>query len=116
MDWVTSLPPTGEKGYNSSLVIVDRYREALIFLPFHNYEAAMDTALLLWNRVISYIGIFKNIIGYRDLKLTSALWNNLNSFFGSKLSFSKAYHCQTHGLEEIMIQALEDMIRRFCSY
>ncbi|MBW0493393.1 hypothetical protein O181_033108 [Austropuccinia psidii MF-1] len=36
--------------------------------------------------------------------------------FGTKLSFSTAYHPQTDGLDERMIQTLEDMIRRFCAY
>ncbi|MBW0502956.1 hypothetical protein O181_042671 [Austropuccinia psidii MF-1] len=32
------------------------------------------------------------------------------------LSFSTAYHPQTDGLAERMIQNLEDMVRFFCSY
>ncbi|MBW0466591.1 hypothetical protein O181_006306 [Austropuccinia psidii MF-1] len=52
----------------------------------------------------------------RDPKLTSALWTNLHRLFGPKLSFYTAYHLQTDGLEERMIQFLEDMIRRFCAY
>ncbi|MBW0565490.1 hypothetical protein O181_105205 [Austropuccinia psidii MF-1] len=76
----------------------------------------MDTALLLWSRVISHTGLFKNIISDRDPKFTSALWTNLHRFFGTKLSFSTAYHPQKDGLAERMIQTLEDMIRRFCAY
>ncbi|MBW0521211.1 hypothetical protein O181_060926 [Austropuccinia psidii MF-1] len=34
----------------------------------------------------------------------------------TKLSFSTAYHPETDGLAEIMIQTLEDMVRRFCAY
>ncbi|MBW0523459.1 hypothetical protein O181_063174 [Austropuccinia psidii MF-1] len=34
----------------------------------------------------------------------------------TKLSFSKAYHPQTDGLAERMIQTSEDIIRRFCAY
>ncbi|MBW0519225.1 hypothetical protein O181_058940 [Austropuccinia psidii MF-1] len=55
-------------------------------------------------------------MSYRDPKFTSALWKNLHRFFGTKLSFSTAYHPQTDGLEERMIQTSEDMIRRFCAY
>ncbi|MBW0527933.1 hypothetical protein O181_067648 [Austropuccinia psidii MF-1] len=76
----------------------------------------MDTALLLWSRVISHTGLFKNIISDRDPKFIFALWTNLNRFFGTKLSFSTAYHPQTDGLVERMIQTLEYMIRRFCAY
>ncbi|MBW0543152.1 hypothetical protein O181_082867 [Austropuccinia psidii MF-1] len=116
MDWVTALPSSGDKCYNACLVIVDRYSKTPIFLPCHKDEKAMDTALLLWSRVISQKGLFKNIISDGDPKFTSALWTNLHRLFGTKLSFSTAYHLQTDGLAERMIQTLEDMIRRFFSY
>ncbi|MBW0560610.1 hypothetical protein O181_100325 [Austropuccinia psidii MF-1] len=68
------------------------------------------------NRVISHTGLFKNIISDRDPKLTSALWTNLHKLLHTKLSFSTVYHPQTDRLAERMIQTLEDMIRRFCTY
>ncbi|MBW0562278.1 hypothetical protein O181_101993 [Austropuccinia psidii MF-1] len=116
MDWVTVLPPGGNRSYNSCLVIVDRFSKAPIFLPFHKNDKAIDTALLLWNRVVSWTGIFTNIISDRDPKFTSALWTYLDQLFGTKLSFSTAYLPQTDGLAERMIQTLEDMVRRFCPY
>ncbi|MBW0587277.1 hypothetical protein O181_126992 [Austropuccinia psidii MF-1] len=116
MDWVTALPPSGHKSYNACLVIVDRYSKTPIFLPCRKDETAMATALLLWSRVISYTGLFNNIMSDRDPKFTSAIWTNLHRLFGTKLSFSTAYHPQTDGLAERMIQTLEDMMRRFCDY
>ncbi|MBW0499693.1 hypothetical protein O181_039408 [Austropuccinia psidii MF-1] len=116
MDLVTALPPSGERSCNSCLVIVDSYSKALIFLPFHKDDTAMDIALPIWNRVISHIGFFNNIIIYRDPKFTSALCTNFHRLFGTKLSFSTAYHPQADGLAERIIQTLEDMIRRFCAY
>ncbi|MBW0551891.1 hypothetical protein O181_091606 [Austropuccinia psidii MF-1] len=106
MDLVTVLPPSGDKGYNACLVIVDRYSKTAIFLPCHKDDTTMNTALLLWSRFISHTGIFKNIIRNRDPKFTSELWTNLHRFFGTKLSFSTAYHPQTDWLGERMIQAL----------
>ncbi|MBW0480714.1 hypothetical protein O181_020429 [Austropuccinia psidii MF-1] len=35
---------------------------------------------------------------------------------GEELAFSTAYHPQTDGLAERMIQTMEDIIRRFCAY
>ncbi|MBW0567684.1 hypothetical protein O181_107399 [Austropuccinia psidii MF-1] len=116
MDWVAALLPCGEKSYNSCLFIVDRYRKTTIFLPCHKAETAMDTALVIWNRVISHSGLFKNIISDRDPKCTSALLTNLHKVLGTKLSFSIAYHSQTNGLAERMIQTLKNMNRRFCAY
>ncbi|MBW0547796.1 hypothetical protein O181_087511 [Austropuccinia psidii MF-1] len=89
MDWVTGLPPGSDRSYNACLVIVDTFIKTPIFLPFHKDDTAMDTALLIRNRVVSWTGIFTNII---------------------------TYHPQTDGLAERMIQTLEDMVRRFCAY
>ncbi|MBW0463916.1 hypothetical protein O181_003631 [Austropuccinia psidii MF-1] len=116
MDWVTALPQSGDRSYNSCLLIVDRYRKTPIFFPCHKDDTAMDKPLLLWNRVISHTRLFNNIISDRDPKFTSELWTNINRFFGTKLSFSTAYNPQADGLAEIIIQALEDIIRRFCAY
>ncbi|MBW0504500.1 hypothetical protein O181_044215 [Austropuccinia psidii MF-1] len=76
----------------------------------------MDTALLIWNRVICHTGLFKNIRSDRDPNFTSELWTNVHRLFGTKLSFYTTYHPQTDGLAEIMIKNLEDMIRRLCAY
>ncbi|MBW0519112.1 hypothetical protein O181_058827 [Austropuccinia psidii MF-1] len=116
MDWVTGLPPGGDRSYNSWLVIFDRFSKTPMFLPFHKDDPAMDTALLIWNRVVSWTGIFANIISDRDPKFISALLTNLHQLSGTILSFSTAYHLQTDGMAERMIQTLEDMVRRFCAY
>ncbi|MBW0502577.1 hypothetical protein O181_042292 [Austropuccinia psidii MF-1] len=116
MDWFTAPLQSGDKGYNACLVIVDRYRKTPIFLPCHKDDTAMVTDLLLWISVISHTGLFKNIISYRDTKFTSSLWTNLHRLFGTEVSFFTAYHPQTDGLAERMIQTLEDMIRKFFAY
>ncbi|MBW0589085.1 hypothetical protein O181_128800 [Austropuccinia psidii MF-1] len=100
MDCVTGLPEGGDRSYHSCLVIVDRFIKTPIFLPCHKDDTAIDTALLIWNRVVSWTGIFTNIISDRDPKFTSELWTNLHQLFGTKLSFSTAYHPQTDGLAE----------------
>ncbi|MBW0546932.1 hypothetical protein O181_086647 [Austropuccinia psidii MF-1] len=114
MDWVTALLPGGDRSYNACLILVDRYSKTPMFLPFHKDDTAMDTAILIWNKAISHTGLFQNIISDRDPNFTSALWKNLHNLFGAELSFSTAYHPQTYGLEERMIQTLEDMLRIFC--
>ncbi|MBW0548875.1 hypothetical protein O181_088590 [Austropuccinia psidii MF-1] len=116
MDWVTCLPPAGDRSYNACPVIVDRLSKTPVFLPSHKDDRAMDTPLLIWNKVVSWSGIFTNILSDRDPKLTSALWTNLHQLFGTKLPFSTAYHPQTDGLAERMIQTLQDMVRRVCAY
>ncbi|MBW0561337.1 hypothetical protein O181_101052 [Austropuccinia psidii MF-1] len=96
MNWVTGLPPGCDRSDNSCLVFVYRFSKTLIFLPCHKEDKAMDTALLIWNRVILWTGIFTNIICDRAPKFTPAVWTNLCQLFGTKLSFSTAYHPQAY--------------------
>ncbi|MBW0529265.1 hypothetical protein O181_068980 [Austropuccinia psidii MF-1] len=95
MDWATCLPPGGDKSYNACLVIVDRFSKTPIFLPCHKDDAAMETALLIWN---------------------IAIFTNLHKLFGANLSFSTALYPKTNGLAERMIQSLEDMVRIFWEF
>ncbi|MBW0502813.1 hypothetical protein O181_042528 [Austropuccinia psidii MF-1] len=81
MDWVTALPQGGDRSYNACLVLIDRYSKGPMFLPCHKNHTAMDTAIMIWNKVISHTGLFQ--------------------------PFSRAYHPQTEGLKERMIQTLE---------
>ncbi|MBW0545555.1 hypothetical protein O181_085270 [Austropuccinia psidii MF-1] len=69
MDWVTALPP-GDRSYNACLVLVDRYSKTPMFLPCHKDDTAMDTAIIIWNKVISHTGLCQNIISDRDPKFT----------------------------------------------
>jgi hypothetical protein len=116
MDFVTGLPPGGSYSYNSVLVIVDRFSKRAKFIPNHKDDTAMEVAMLFWNRLMADVGIPKIIISDRDPKFTSEFWRNLHDMLGTKLAFSTAYHPQTDGLAERMIQTLEDMLRRFCSF
>ncbi|MBW0555328.1 hypothetical protein O181_095043 [Austropuccinia psidii MF-1] len=85
MDWVTALPPGGERSYNAFLVLADRYSKTPMLLPFHKDNTAMDTDIIIWNKFISHTGLFQNIISDRDPKFTSALFSNLHNLFGTKL-------------------------------
>ncbi|MBW0557867.1 hypothetical protein O181_097582 [Austropuccinia psidii MF-1] len=112
-NWPTTR---GDRSYNACLVIADRSSKIPIFLSCHKDDTSMDTALLIWNRVVSWTGVFKNIICDKDPKLNSELWTTLYQLFGTTLSFSTAYHPQTDGLAERMIQTLEEIVRQFCAY
>ncbi|MBW0558797.1 hypothetical protein O181_098512 [Austropuccinia psidii MF-1] len=116
MNWVTGLVPRGKQNFNACLIIVDRFRKSMMFPPCHKEDTAMDTALLFWNNIISTCGIPKIIISDRDPKFTSEFWTNLYDILSTKLAFFTAYHPQTDGLAERMIQAMEDMHGRFCAY
>ncbi|MBW0540897.1 hypothetical protein O181_080612 [Austropuccinia psidii MF-1] len=99
-----------------SLFLVWALSKTKIFLPCHKHDTAMDTALLIWNRAVSWTAIFTKIISDREPKLTSALWKNLHQLLGTELYFSTVYHPKTDIIAEKMMQTLEHMVRRFCAY
>ncbi|MBW0510614.1 hypothetical protein O181_050329 [Austropuccinia psidii MF-1] len=70
MDWLTALPPGGDRSYNASLVLVDRYRKTPMFLLCHKDDTAIDTAIIIWNKAIRHTRIFQNNISNRDTKFT----------------------------------------------
>ncbi|MBW0492230.1 hypothetical protein O181_031945 [Austropuccinia psidii MF-1] len=115
MDWVTALPPGGSRSFNSFLVLGHRYRKTTMALPCHKDYIAMETAIIIWNRVISYKGLFQNIISDRDPKFTSELRTNLHSFL------EKNYNSQQLTTSELWFSRTNDTnFRRrdqtFCSY
>ncbi|MBW0540888.1 hypothetical protein O181_080603 [Austropuccinia psidii MF-1] len=116
MDWVTGLVPGGKENFNAWLIIFYRFSKSMRYLPCHKEDTAMETCLLFWNNIISTYGVPKTIISERDPKFTSEFWTHLYDMLGTKLAFSTAYHPQTDGLAEGMIQKMEDILRKFCAY
>jgi hypothetical protein len=116
MDFVTALPSGGKESFNCVLVIVDRFSKRARFLPCHKPSSALNIALIFWLTIVNDVGCPGVIISDRDPKFTSKFWQNLFDLLGTKLLFSTAYHPQTDGLAEQMIQTLKDMLRRYCSF
>ncbi|MBW0520637.1 hypothetical protein O181_060352 [Austropuccinia psidii MF-1] len=83
MDWVTALPPGGDRSYNACLVLVDRYSKTPMFLPCQKDDTAMDTAIMICNKAISHTGLFQKNISDRDPKFASALWTNRHNLFSA---------------------------------
>ncbi|KAE8668680.1 Detected protein of unknown function [Hibiscus syriacus] len=110
MDFVAGLPLTPNKR-DSIWVIVDRLTKSAHFIPVRT-DFSMDKYAELYIReIIRLHGIPVSIISDRDPRFTSRFWKSLHGALGTRLNFSTAFHPQTDGQSERMIQILEDMLR-----
>ncbi|MBW0503814.1 hypothetical protein O181_043529 [Austropuccinia psidii MF-1] len=100
MDWVTGLPPGGDRSYNSFLVIAYRFSKTPIFLPCHKDDIAMDKALLTWNRFSFYTAYHPQADG-----LAEGMIQTLEDMVGRLCAYSLEFkYCDgfTHNLYNLL--------------
>ena len=110
MDFVTGLPRT-LGGNNAILVIVDRLTKSAHFFPMKGNFSMDRLASLYVKKIVRMHGVPVSIVSDRDSSFTSRFWHSLQKALGTKLSFSTAFHPQTDGKSERVIQVLEDLLR-----
>ena len=110
MDFVTGLPRT-LGGDNAIWVIVDPLTKSAHFLPMKVNFSMDRLASLYIKEIVRMHGVPASIVSDRDPRFTSRFWHSLQKALGTKLSFSTAFHPQTDGQSERVIQVLEDLLR-----
>ena len=89
---------------------MDRLIKFAHFLPVR-LDYSMDRLAELYvSDIVRLHGIPLLIVSDRDPRFTSRFWKELQSAFGTRLNFSTAFHPQTDGQFERVIQVLEDML------
>ena len=111
LDFITGLPPS--HGKDAILVVVDKFTKYVHFIATMAEVTAEELASLLFKRVIKFFGMPTRIIGDRDPRWTSSVWNSLALLFGTRLALSTSKHPQTDGQTEAMNQHLETMLRAY---
>ena len=110
MDFLSSFPLTQRK-HDIVWVIVDRLTKSAHFPPI-GLDYSMDRLAELYvSEVVRLHGIPLSIVSDRDPRFTSRFWKELQSSFGIRLNCSTAFHPQTDGQSERVIQVLEDMLQ-----
>ncbi|RVW98761.1 Transposon Tf2-2 polyprotein [Vitis vinifera] len=110
MDFVIGLPKTRSKK-NGVWVIVDRLTKSAHFLAMKTTDSMNILAKLYIQEIVRLHGIPVSIVSDRDPKFTSQFWQSLQRALGTQLNFSTAFHPQTDGQSERVIQILKDMLR-----
>ena len=110
MDFVTGLP-VSKNQYDAIWVVVDRFSKSAVFIPMRENWEMKKLAEAYIRFVVKRFGIPTSIVSDRDPRYLSRFWQELQREFGTKLSFSTAFHPMTDGQTERTIQTLEDMLR-----
>ncbi|GJS09559.1 putative reverse transcriptase domain-containing protein [Tanacetum coccineum] len=109
MDFVSGFPRT-PSGYDTIWVIIDRLTKSAHFLPMKKMNSMEKLTRLYLKEIVCRHGVPVSIISDRDSHFTSNFWRSLQEALGTNLDMSTAYHPQTDGQSERMIQTLEDML------
>ncbi|CAH9116233.1 unnamed protein product [Cuscuta epithymum] len=110
MDFVVGLPRT-VNNYDAVWVVVDRLTKSAHFLPINITYPLERLAKLYTEEIVRLHGVPISIVSDRDPRFTSRFWPKFQASLGTKLKFSTAFHPQTDGQSERVIQILEDMLR-----
>ncbi|KAA3484590.1 Gag protease polyprotein [Gossypium australe] len=81
------------------------------FVPVRTDYSLEKLAELYIAEIVRLNRVPLSIVSDRDTRFTSRFWKKLQEALGTKLHFSTAFHPQTDGQSERIIQIHEDMLR-----
>ena len=114
MDFITGLPQSAS--YNAILTVVDRFTKMAHFIPCHKKITALELAPLFIREIYRIHGVPQSIISDRDKLFISKFWRELSRLLGVSLDLSTARHPETDGQTERANQAIEQLLRLYCSH
>jgi transposase InsO family protein len=108
-DFTTDLPLSN--GFDSILVVVDRFSKEVEFIPCNKTTTALDTARLYLHNVWKNHGLPSSIVSDRGPQFASQVMRDLCKQLGIQPKLSTAFHPQTDGQTERMNRDLQQYLR-----
>jgi len=105
-----------QQGYDSILVIVDRFTKIAHFVPTTEKTSAESLAQLFRDNVWKLYGLPDSIISDRGPQFAVGIMRELNHILGIKMKLSTAFYPQTDSQTERMNQKLEQYLCMFIDY
>ena len=113
-NFITKLPLV--QGYDSILVVVDRFTKIAYFIPTTEKTSTEGLAQLFRNNIWKLHRLPDSIISDRGPQFTAGIMKELNHMLGIKTKLSTAFHPQTDSQTERMNQELEQYLRMFIDH
>jgi hypothetical protein len=114
MNFIDQLPNSG--GFDSILVVVDRFSKMAHFIPTSTTSTTLDLAKAFISNVWSKHGLPDDIVSDRGSRFVSKFWDTLTSALLIKRNLSTAYHPESDGQTERVHQSLEAYLRFYINY
>ena len=114
MDFITDLPLV--HGYDTVLVMVDRFTKMAHFAPCAKTISAEATTDLFLKNVVRLHGVPDDVTSDRGPQFVSRFWRRLLQTLGTAVNLSSSHHPQTDGQTERVNQILEQYLRCSLSY
>ena len=110
-DFITDLPVS--EGFDSILVVVDRFSKEVKFIPCTKTTSALDTAKLYLCYVWKHHGLPTRIVSDRSPQFASQVMKDIGKRLDIQPRLSTAYHSQTDGQTERINRDLQQYLRIF---
>jgi len=114
MDLLTDLPES--EGYDTILVVVDRFSKMIRLIRTTKKITSFALARLCWDNVWKDFGVPQTIISDRGPQFASNFIKSHNEMLGITTSLSTAYHPQSDGQSERMIQEVQKTLRMYVNH
>jgi len=113
-DFITKLPLTQE--YDSILVVVDKLKKMVHFIPTTEKTSAEGLARLFRDNMWKLHSLPKSIISDRGPQFAAGLIRELNRMLGIESKLSTVFYSQTDKQTERVNQELEQYLRIFINH
>jgi len=112
----SQIPGRAIHDNDSILIVVDRLTEMVHFVPTTERTTAEELTRLFRDNIWQLHGLPKSIISDRSLQFAAGLIRKLDGLLGILTKLLTAFHSQTDGQTERMIQKLEQYLRMFIDH
>jgi transposase InsO family protein len=113
LDFVTGLAMTS-RGFDAVLTITDRVSKMVHLIPLQfKGSSAERVARLFVDHVWRLHGMPLKIYSDRDVRFTSAFWNEIARLTGMMMGMTTAYHPQGNGQAENTNATMEQVLRAY---